>query len=162
MHIAITVDPVWERELEVFAQLGKAGDVAASDLEAISRMVSLYLRVGGSMKDIIDQLEGIGSHMAVPSKDGKVMSLADGLGKILHRYTLAKKTYGLSDILTGKINFDELPALKEMEKECGGKKKSAPTAQDSNPYGIRCPECGAVLSFSEGCVKCVACGYSKC
>src|SRR5205823_5893365 len=39
MHLTISVDPKSEKELEVFAQLGKAGDIAASDLEAICRMV---------------------------------------------------------------------------------------------------------------------------
>ena len=34
MHIQITVDPRTECECEVFAQLGKGGDVATSDLEA--------------------------------------------------------------------------------------------------------------------------------
>jgi ribonucleoside-diphosphate reductase alpha chain len=172
MHIAVTVDPVVSREMEIFAQLGKAGDITSSDLEAISRMVSLYLRIGGSLEDVIDQLEGIGSHMAIPSKDGKIMSLADALGKSLRRYNLAKRTYGLHDILTGKINFDELPALKDLEQQdsfIGSIEPSASSkplveaaSSDSNIYKQKCPECGGVLSFSEGCVKCPNCGYSKC
>ena len=171
MHIAVTVDPVVDREMEVFAQLGKAGDITSSDLEAISRMISLYLRIGGSLEDIIDQLEGIGSHMAIPSKDGKIMSLADALGKSLHRYNLAKRTYGLKDILTGKINFDELPALKDLELrdsfiepiESSSKPLVEAASADTNIYKQKCPECGdGVLSFSEGCVKCPECGYSKC
>jgi ribonucleoside-diphosphate reductase alpha chain len=175
MHIAVTVEPVFEREMEIFAQLGKAGDVASSDLEAISRMVSLYLRIGGSLEDIIDQLEGIGSHMAIPSKDGKVISLADALGKSLRRYNLAKRTYGLTNILTGKINFDELPALKDLEQQeqkvtlVLGSEEEAEIAKQplievaaGNLYKQKCPECNGVLSFSEGCVKCTGCGYSQC
>jgi len=169
MHIAVTVNPVVNREMEVFAQLGKAGDMASSDLEAICRMISLYLRIGGSLEDIIDQLEGIGSHMAIPSKDGKIMSLADALGKSLHRYNLAKRTYGLSDILTGKINFDELPAIKTLELQDSFVESANVPAKplveattDANTYKQKCPECGGILSFSEGCVKCPQCGYSKC
>ena len=168
MHIAVTVDPVNGREMEIFAQLGKAGDVVSSDLEAISRMVSLYLRIGGSLEDVIDQLEGIGSHMVIPSKDGKVISLADALGKSLHRYNLAKLTYGLNDILTGKINFDELPALKDLEPQEAisegepAKPLIEAAASPANVYKQKCPECNGILSFSEGCVKCPECGYSKC
>jgi len=170
MHIAITVDPICEKEMEIFAQLGKAGDVASSDLEAISRMVSLYLRIGGSLEDIIDQLEGIGSHMAIPTKDGKVISLADALGKSLRRYNLAKRTYGLTAILTGKINFDELPALKDLERDSEvtlailseTPLKPLIESANTNLYKEKCPECGETLFFSEGCVKCPACGYSKC
>jgi ribonucleoside-diphosphate reductase alpha chain len=171
MHIAVTVEPVNGREMEIFAQLGKAGDVVSSDLEAISRMVSLYLRIGGSLEDVIDQLEGIGSHMVIPSKDGKVISLADALGKSLHRYNLAKLTYGLNDILTGKINFEELPALKDLEpQETIDEAEPAPAkplieaaaGNITNLYKQKCPECNGILSFSEGCVKCPECGYSKC
>ncbi len=170
MHIAVTVEPISGREMEIFAQLGKAGDVVSSDLEAISRMVSLYLRIGGSLEDIIEQLEGIGSHMVIPSKDGKVISLADALGKSLHRYHLAKLTYGLSDILTGKINFDELPALKDFEQDMTPiedekiqlKPLIESAASPANLYKAKCPECGGILSFGEGCVKCLECGYSKC
>ena len=170
MHIAVTVEPVTGREMEIFAQLGKAGDVVSSDLEAISRMVSLYLRIGGSLEDIIEQLEGIGSHMVIPSKDGKVISLADALGKSLHRYHLAKQTYGLTDILTGKINFDELPALKDFENtEIVTAEAQKPPAKplielpnSANLYKAKCPECGGILAFSEGCTKCPECGYSKC
>jgi ribonucleoside-diphosphate reductase alpha chain len=108
MHVSITVDPKSERELEVFAQLGKAGDVAMSDLEAICRMVSLFLRAGGSIEHVMDQLEGIGSSLSVPTKDGRVMSLGDALGKTIRKYWLAKKQFGLKAILLGDVDFDQL------------------------------------------------------
>ncbi len=106
MHLTISVDPKTERELEVFAQLGKAGDVAASDLEAISRMVSLFLRSGGTMDLVMDQLEGIGSHLSVPTKDGNVKSLGDALGKTIRKYWNAKKAHGLKAILLGDVDID--------------------------------------------------------
>src|SRR6185503_6474895 len=61
MHVKVSVDPISCREREVFAQLGKGGDVANSDLEAICRILSLWLRSNGSLKMAIKQLEGIGS-----------------------------------------------------------------------------------------------------
>jgi ribonucleoside-diphosphate reductase alpha chain len=164
MHVTITVDPIFRRELEVFAQLGKAGDVAASDLEAISRLTSLYLRLGGSINDIIDQLEGIGSHMSVPTRDGRVMSLADALGKTLHKYQIAKDLYGIEAILLGQVDFS-LVSLKDdgsyvAPPGMGNSTKSGDKLQ--NMYKVKCPECHGVLSFAEGCIKCNSCGYSKC
>ncbi|MFH0946085.1 MAG: adenosylcobalamin-dependent ribonucleoside-diphosphate reductase, partial [Planctomycetota bacterium] len=47
MHVKISVDPASGLEREVFAQLGKGGDVATSDLEAICRLISLFLRCNG-------------------------------------------------------------------------------------------------------------------
>ena len=180
MHVTISVDAKEERELEVFAQLGKAGDVTGSDLEAISRLISLYLRIGGSIEQIINQLDGIGSHLSIPTRDGRVMSLADGLGKTLLRYNEAKKIYGLKAILLGEVDFDKLPSLKEIATGktsaftsasvgigvgVGATTPAPPKKKDTamDAFKVKCPDCDTgVLTFSEGCVKCMSCGYSKC
>jgi ribonucleoside-diphosphate reductase alpha chain len=108
MHVKITVEPRTNRELEVFAQLGKGGDVANSDLEAICRMVSLWLRSGGSLRHVIKQLEGIGSSLQIPTRTGRIMSLGDGLACALKKYTRAKERFGLRGLLLGEINLAEL------------------------------------------------------
>jgi len=183
MHLTISVDPKTERELEVFAQLGKAGDVAASDLEAICRIVSLFLRSGGSIDLVIDQLEGIGSHLSIPTKDGRVMSLGDALGKTIHKYSNAKKAYGLKAILLGEVDIDQphggngngANGHATTAPHAGAATHPSPTATTVlgrakaaadellSQYKLKCPECGSgTLAFMEGCVKCGACGYSKC
>jgi ribonucleoside-diphosphate reductase alpha chain len=108
MHVKITVDPRSDRELEVFAQLGKGGDVANSDLEAICRMISLWLRSGGGLRDVIKQLEGIGSSLQIPTRTGRIMSLGDGLATALKKYTRAKEHFGLRSLLLGEIDLAEL------------------------------------------------------
>ncbi|RMF79854.1 MAG: hypothetical protein D6744_08770 [Planctomycetota bacterium] len=108
MHVKITVDPREERELEVFAQLGKGGDVANSDLEAICRMVSLWLRSGGALKLVVKQLEGIGSSLQIPTRTGRIMSLGDGLATALKKYTRAKEHFGLRRLLLGEIDLADL------------------------------------------------------
>jgi ribonucleoside-diphosphate reductase alpha chain len=169
MHVTISLDPKTSRDLEVFAQLGKAGDVAMSDLEAISRLISLYLRLGGSLPQIIDQLEGIGSHMSIPTRDGRIMSLADALGKTLRKYINAKNAFGVNAILCGDVDFDALPGLKEVdansEPQVAFPKITAGIKNENmmQAFKVKCPECNdGVLSFSEGCVKCPMCGYSRC
>ncbi|UCE58948.1 MAG: vitamin B12-dependent ribonucleotide reductase [Phycisphaerales bacterium] len=106
MHINITVDPVAQRELEVFAQLGKGGDLANSDLEAICRMISLWLRSGGSLLQVVRQLHSIGSSLQVHTKEGKIMSLGDGLARGLKRYMRAKADAGLRALLVGDAPLD--------------------------------------------------------
>ncbi len=108
MHVKITVDPQGDRELEVFAQLGKGGDVANGDLEAICRMVSLWLRAGGSLRHVIKQLEGIGTSLQVPTRAGRIMSLGDGLACALKKYQRAKERFGLRALLLGEIEPAEL------------------------------------------------------
>ena len=157
MHVKIVVDPVSQREFEIFAQLGKGGDVACSDLEGMCRIISQYLRINGSLEDIMEQLDGIGSSLSVPTKDGRVSSLADGLAKAIQKYLTAKSISGLHDLLLGKVDLTVI--------ENGT--KSDPNAVHSRSDGglnnlkIKCPECGGYLLFEEGCSKC-RCGYSQC
>ena len=108
MHVKITVDPRTERELEVFAQLGKGGDVANSDLEAICRMISLWLRAGGRLGHVIQQLKDIGSSLQLPTRDGRIMSLGDGLARALLKYQRAKEVFGLRDLLLGLADLSQL------------------------------------------------------
>ena len=190
MHVKITVDPTTGKELEVFAQLGKGGDLANSDLEAICRMVSLWLRAGGSLRHVIRQLKDIGSSMQVPTKDGKIMSLGDGLAQALRKYLRAKDRFGLEDLLLGRANLSELdrpPAVGSGQGNGNGagnrngkRNGQSHGLRHTNPgmlattgdagistpvlmeYKVQCPECQANLNFSEGCVKCQECGYSHC
>jgi hypothetical protein len=105
MHVKITVDPRADRELEVFAQLGKGGDVATSDLEGMCRMISLWLRAGGSLRHAIKQLEGIGSSLQIPTRAGRIVSLPDGLACALKKYIRAKERFGLRPLLLGEVDL---------------------------------------------------------
>ncbi len=157
MHVKVSVDPASGREREVFAQLGKGGDVANSDLEAICRMLSLWLRANGSLEMALSQLLGIGSSMTVPTKDGRIMSLADGLARALNRYLEAKNESGLEALLLGKVGFGTAVAATNPGTAIG---TAAP--RNVGQYKLKCPQCTSVLAFQEGCVKCHGCGYSQC
>ncbi len=194
MHINITVDPHTEREVEVFAQLGKGGDLANSDLEAICRMVSLWLRSGGDLKSVINQLHGIGSSLQMHTKDGKIMSLGDGLARALRRYSRAKTDCGLRSLLLGGMtpggavkapshvgnghtngNGTNGSSTSEPAPVADGGRMAAVTEPkvssrmetgsfqwQQSQYKVICPECQCQLRFSEGCVTCDSCGFSKC
>ncbi len=158
MHVKIVVDARSGREREVFAQLGKGGDVANSDLEAICRVVSLYLRVNGSLDDVLNQLSGIGSSLSIPTKDGRVTSLADGLAGAIRKYRMAKEMAGLESLLLCKVDLSGLSkGMKTL-----GLVDNANTTTASGAFKVKCPDCAEELSFEEGCIVCHACGYSKC
>ncbi len=184
MHVKVSVDPISCREREVFAQLGKGGDVANSDLEAICRILSLWLRSNGSLKMAMKQLEGIGSSLSVPTKDGRIMSLADGLATALSRYLQAKEQNGLHALLLGTASPDldktgyykaseaaNAAAAAQVAQTAAAAPapmatpmsvKPAGTPRNVAQYKLKCPSCDGVLSFEEGCVKCHACGFSQC
>ncbi len=166
MHVKISLEPRTGFEREVFAQLGKGGDVANSDLEAICRMISLFLRSGGDIKLVSNQLDGIGSSMTIPSKDGRVMSLADGLSKAIKKYLHAKESFGIKALLLGEMDFDTLDkkasSLLEPSKASLSLNGNGNGNGATRGFKIKCPECQNNLSFAEGCVKCLSCGYSQC
>ena len=159
MHVKISVEPRTGIEREVFAQLGKGGDLATSDLEAICRILSLFLRCNGELQLAVGQLEGIGSSLSVPSRDGRIMSLADGLAHALRKYMRAKKAVGLRALLLGEIDTamlaDETAASPQQISTRNG-------SGQADLFKVRCPECSGTLAYSEGCVKCHGCGYSQC
>lgn len=157
MHVKVSVDFQSGREREVFAQLGKGGDVANSDLEAICRILSLWLRSNGSLQTAVSQLSGIGSSLSVPTKDGRIMSLADGLATALLRYMRAKKEHGLEDLLLGRVAPSAIESDAPVER-----RQSAASQNQESRYKLKCPTCSNNLSFQEGCVKCVSCGFSQC
>jgi ribonucleoside-diphosphate reductase alpha chain len=180
MHIQITVDPHTEHELEVFAQLGKGGDIATSDLEAICRMISLWLRAGGSLKHVIKQLSGIGSSLQIPTRHGRIMSLPDGLARALKRYSRAKERCGIKPMLLGNLEALEVESPGSNGHGDGnGKSSEVPldTTLDAadrlgeppirmisprDSYRVKCPECDGDLDMGEGCTKCHSCGYAQC
>ena len=159
MHVKVSVDPTSGRAREVFAQLGKGGDVANSDLEAICRMLSLWLRSNGSLELAMRQLSGIGSSLTVPTKDGRIMSLGDGLAVALHRYVSARDKFGLEALLLGRVDSSDV--------DMGQSTSPAPAGSQGGPKGaerfkLKCPQCESALAFEEGCAKCYGCGYSQC
>jgi ribonucleoside-diphosphate reductase alpha chain len=162
MHVKISVDPVQQKEREVFAQLGKGGDVANSDLEAICRILSLWLRSNGSLELALKQLEGIGSSLSVPTRDGRIMSLPDGLAKAIQRYLEAKKQFGLEALLLGRAQFDTAAPAPTTEAPAAPSAPKQSTPRNVGHYKLKCPACEGELAFMEGCVKCHGCGFSQC
>ncbi len=157
MHVKVSVEPQSGREREVFAQLGKGGDVANSDLEAICRILSMWLRSNGSLNKAISQLSGIGSSLTVPTKDGRIMSLADGLATALSRYLEAKNAHGLEALLLGRVSAENTSEAAAPAPRVPGK-----SPRNVAQYKLKCPSCSGILAFQEGCVKCHSCGFSQC
>jgi ribonucleoside-diphosphate reductase alpha chain len=136
---------------EVFMQMGKAGGCAASQLEAIGRLVSLALRSGIDPKPIIEQLKGIRCPSPSWENGGtRIFSCADAIARALERrLALTKK-------VSPDIRVKVLPPREEERWET-----SLHHQRIGNVVGV-CPDCGQPLRHEEGCLKCEGCGYSKC
>ena len=121
---------------EVFTQMGKSGGCAASNAEAVSRLVSLGLRAGVDPKAILEQLRGIRCPIPTWHEGEMILSCADAIGRILEK--------AINEIQAsqgqGQITFSSL--------DMG--------------YCPQCPECGGIMENEGGCSVCKSCGFSKC
>ena len=80
-----TINGYGDRPFDVRLQIGKGGNDKNADVEALGRMISLSLRSGVRVKDIVGQLEHIGGATSHGFGERKVRSVADGVGKLLRR-----------------------------------------------------------------------------
>ncbi len=154
MYVTINEDD--EGLFEVFTQMGKSGGFTRSLTEAISRLTSLSLRSGVSEKEVIRQLDGIRSPKISWDNGEKVLSIPDGIAKAMKRYVDGEA----SSVQSSVSNFSRDEDEETDEQDSGGNNDVEKLMSDGkNP---ECPECGNMLTLSEGCIKCEACGYSEC
>lgn len=81
----VTVNYDDEGICEVFAQMGKTGGCAASQIEGISRLISLALRSRMKIESIIRQIKGIRCPSPLWGKGGMTLSCADAISKVLEK-----------------------------------------------------------------------------
>ncbi|KAB0669743.1 vitamin B12-dependent ribonucleotide reductase [Oryzomonas sagensis] len=74
---------------ELFTTMGKAGGCAASQSEAIGRMVSLAWRSGVQARQVIKQLLGISCHCPSGFGDNRILSCADAVAKAIQAHMVA-------------------------------------------------------------------------
>jgi ribonucleoside-diphosphate reductase alpha chain len=68
---------------EVFAQMGKTGGCASSQIESTGRLISLALRSGVKIDSIIKQISGIRCPSPCWNNGGQTLSCPDAISKVL-------------------------------------------------------------------------------
>jgi ribonucleoside-diphosphate reductase alpha chain len=85
-NLYVTINTKDGRPFEVFAQIGKSGYSTMADTEAICRLASLALRSGVPVRQVIEQLGGIGGASAVYDKGALITSIPDAIAKVLVKH----------------------------------------------------------------------------
>ena len=148
--------------VETFVHTSKGG-ICSANINAINRMISLNLRSGVKVEEVIDQLRGITCPACT-----KVMTQGTKLDGISCPDIISRTIKEFADSIdepskevTAKV---KIKVNVEPEVEIVDTKHEEKVSYDA---GV-CPECGAKLQAQGGCVICigdethVGCGYTKC
>jgi len=116
-NLYVTVNTLEGRPFEVFAQIGKSGYTTMADTEAICRLISLSLRSGVPVDQVLRQLRGIGGASPVFSNGGKVSSIPDAIAQVLQRHFGSPETDSGPQGHAGEI-CPECSSLMILESGC--------------------------------------------
>ncbi|GEM_PF-1133826 len=189
-HLYVTVNETEDgTPFELFNHMGKAGGCAASQNEAIGRLISYALRCGARIEPLIKQLKGISCHRPAWGEDGKISSCSDAISKALEKYCTAREARvqevaalqaaanqaggqvdgagsvgaeqgnGRRELLGERASFDSLAESRQWIERIEGEQ---PASSEIHRVQGACVDCGGQLSFEEGCVKCHGCGFTEC
>lgn len=155
----IFFDDISGEPLENFIAMGDGGG-CARNLEAISRLISLCLRGGIDVSEIIKQLKKVHSCPAYRAR--KIQKGDTSIGTSCP----SAIGYAIED-LCEKIN-NRLFDTEELASEDALTLWYEDWDEDSNSEiedlhsKPTCPECGEPIVFEGGCNICKSCGWSKC
>lgn len=154
---------------EVFATIGKSGGFFQEQSEGICRLISLSLRAGVKIEEIIDNLKGIRGPMPMLTDKGTILSLPDAIGRILEEHVkLTNNENGkklINDSNQNNIINQNIEIKQKEPVEVKESIENKPSKQKSIAdfgYAPACPECGSPLVLQEGCISCKNCGFSRC
>jgi ribonucleoside-diphosphate reductase alpha chain len=141
-NLFITVNCDDDGICEVFTNTGKAGG-CPSQSEATSRLLSVALRSGMDIHELLQQLRGIRCSSTIRQQGMSAVSCPDAIARVIEK--VYNHRFG-----DGAMK----PQPKKIVKN---------TKDESLAFNIRfCPECGQKVEHEGGCVICRNCGYSKC
>ena len=140
---------------EVFCQMGRSGGCTSSQSEAISRLISLALRSGVKLDEIVSQLKGIRCPSSIWHNGSLILSCSDAIATSLTRYLDIEEDDGNTTVDGIPIFNPDADSEDVLLSHTAGKRLTGEMA------GV-CPDCGGVLEYTEGCVNCRSCGFTRC
>lgn len=160
----ITVNTNEDHEpLEVFINVGKAGTDVYAMATALGRVISTSLRFASYLsphervKEMINQMQGIGGTRSMGFGKERIRSLPDAVAKVLAMH------FQMNGHAKDKEVIDQLKS--EQPKLTSETVQPSLIASPAATNGLLdiCPSCGeAMLAHEEGCSKCYGCGYAAC
>lgn len=167
------------KPFEIFINSGKSGSDVMAMSEALGRIMSMVLRMQSPVepreriREMIDQLTGIGGGRSVGFGPNRVRSLPDAVAKVLAEHFEFRVNGHVADKNPIKAVLADTPKAEAGEEPSQAKSLGSVATQNPLPMiaaaaqphanADLCPQCGAAaFVHEEGCAKCYACGHAEC
>ena len=111
--------------------------------------------------DVIQQLRGIACDRAVGLGPNKVLSVPDAIAQALAQH-MQEKLGVQQELLPLAGSLPVAPSVPSPSASAAQPQRLDFGYDPGETFIGTCPECSSGLQFMEGCVKCLACGYSEC
>jgi ribonucleoside-diphosphate reductase alpha chain len=145
-----------DRVREVFVNLGKSGSEEKTYSEAIGKLISNFLQLGGDITAVIHSLKGIQGRNATWDKGLHLLSVPDAIAKAL-------------EMMNSPAGGTAAPQSQQPAQPSSPAPNLADFVADTTELkhtlaGLeRCPNCGEESLVNEGgCFTCKMCGFTKC
>ena len=150
--------------LENYIAMGDGGG-CSRNLEAISRLISLCLRGGIDVSEVIKQLKKVHSCPAYRAR--KIQKGDTSIGTSCPSaigYAIEELCNKINDRLFDGTDMDDSLICDDSDHNMMIKSwyEDSKSEIEDIPTKPTCPECGEPLIFEGGCNICKACGWSKC
>ena len=150
--------------LENFIAMGDGGG-CARNLEAISRLISLALRSGIPVSEVIKQLKKVHSCPAYRAR--KIQKGDTSVGTSCPSaigYAIEELCNKINDRLFDGTDIDDSLTFDDSDHNMMIESWYEDSNSEIEDLTTKptCPECGEPLVFEGGCNICKACGWSKC
>jgi ribonucleoside-diphosphate reductase alpha chain len=129
----------------IFLNKGSKGG-CNSYMVGLSRLISLAGKKGATVEEIVDQLKSVVACPSFVSRKTTEANISDGRS--------CAEAVGIELLKLHeqfKINYLNQPEITQLKIDNEVKIEIA-----------KCPECGAELSHTGGCINCYNCGWTKC
>ena len=164
-NIYVTLNFDSGKPFETFITVGKSGSELKAMTEALSRVISIALRSGCRLEDLIGTLKGLsGKEVWMFDYDDEhvIRSIPDAISVLLEK--LAGQGRSVTSALSNEGVTVTKPKVTPLDKDKDKEyKKDTTTGGSSSDHSeVACPECGAPMELISGCAYCFSCGYSPC
>ncbi len=146
---------------EVFITISKEGSTIRGLMDSVAVLTSLALQYGVPLEDLVRKFRGVHFEPQGFTNNPELpqaSSIVDYIFRWLERRFL---TESQGSGVRGQGQGSGAKGEKKGQGP-GARGQGSREAKTSASTGFACPECGTELVFSEGCLVCRNCGYTKC